>query len=282
MRSIRQGLVAFLAVGAVCAALFAAGCRPHRDHDDDDDHHHDDDDDVDLEDDGGHYSDDTAIPGYHFDMGGDVRNDGDDWSGSFVVRFYASENSTISSSDYFLGSDWLGSIAPGSWASADLSVSFPHSVPPGRYYVGWIIDADDDVDETDEGDNVVVRSGPSLLVEDEYEPNDEDWSAYHLGGPDTLYLIEAVISEDGDEDWFSFWQDDGFAINITLHSLPDDYELELYDDGGGLIASSSNGGLTTEFISEVATYTGYYYIRVQGWGAAHDEDDEYWLDVDLE
>ncbi len=288
MLRFKRGMQVFLATGAILIGVFAAGCRPHHHDDDDDDYHGGGGGggggsfDANLRDDGGHHDDSNAIPGYLYSIGGDVRNSGDDWSGGFWVDFYASENSTLTTSDWLIGSVYVGTIAPDSWANADLLVSFPGSIPPGEYYVGWIIDATDSVDETNESDNVVVLSGPSLVVGDDYEPNDSEFTAHYLGGPAELYQIDGTIGEDGDEDWFSFWQDDGFAIDIFLSSLPDDYELQLYADDGTLLDASSNAGTANESVFLIAPYTGLYYIRVQGWGTAHDAFDFYALDVDLE
>ncbi|MEK7468048.1 MAG: CARDB domain-containing protein [Planctomycetota bacterium] len=281
MNSFKTRVLAILVAG-LFAGLALSGCRPHRDHDDyDGGDHHDSHDDPNLHDDGGHHDDDTAVPGYLYSIGTDVENDGDDWSGGFWVDFYASENSSITTSDWKIGSVYVGSLWAGEWANADLLVSFP-DIPPGRYYVGAIIDATHVVSESNESDNIVVFSGPSLLVLDEFEPNDDDWQSHYLGGPDAFYALNATIHEDGDEDWFSFWQDNGFNVDVLLSGLPDDYDVEVYDDGGGLIDMSSNSGTAVDHVNFDAPYTGFYYIRIRGSGSDHDEDDTYALDVDLE
>ena len=289
-----------LACSTLFAALVLAGCEPH--------HHHsswdDDDDDFhwssggssggggsgggpsglpDLRDDGSsfQYYDASAIPGRFFSAGGDVRNDGSAGSGGFWVDFYASTNTLLTTSDFFIGSVYVGGIASGSYANADLLVAFP-SIPPGVYYVGWILDASNAVVESSESNNVVLIAGSALLVEDEFEPNDSSGSAEFLGGPATTYTLDATISTGSDEDWFSFTQDAGFTIDVLLSSLPDDYDLEIYADDGTLLDSSTSGGTTSESVTFFAPYTGFYFVRVVGFGSAHDETNTYSLDVNLE
>jgi len=111
------------------------------------------------------FSPTTVQPGQAFSAWCDVRNSGGSASGSFAVDFYASTNTTIRTVDYFLGRVNMSSIAPGDYASCDLNLaSFPSSVPPGTYYIGWIIDADDDVAESDEGNNVEYDHDQQLTV----------------------------------------------------------------------------------------------------------------------
>lgn len=263
-------------------SVAAAGCRDH-----DDDHHdgggggHDDD--VDLRDDGSwdQWADDTAIPGDRFEAGLDVRNVGDDDAGGFWVDFYLSDNSTITSSDRRIGSVYVGWLDEDEDTDVDLDVTFPDGIPPGRYYIGVIIDATDRIDETNESNNTVVFSGDMVVVEDEFEENDGLDDAYYLGSWGTTYTLEAVISTSGDTDWFAVWQSDGYSINIDLTSLPDDYDLLLVDDDGNLIADSTSGGTTAESIVHIATYTGMYYIVVVPDGSAADEDDTYLLEIEL-
>jgi len=133
----------------------------------------------------------------------------------------------------------------------------------------------------DDGDGYYHGDGGSRY-DDRYEPNDTQYLAYNLGGPNNFYAVNGAISWDSEEDWFTFWQDDGYDITLSLTNLPDDYELQLYDDDGHQLAVSSQPGLANELIFFVAPYSGRYYVRVQGWDTAHDEDRPYLLEVDLE
>ena len=98
-----------------------------------------------------------------------VRNGGDEDSGPFKVRFYASRDKTIAPHarrrDYFIGEAVISSIPAGAVADCDWNGPFPTGIEAGEYYVGWIIDADDVVREFDEANNTAYIESPKLIVE---------------------------------------------------------------------------------------------------------------------
>ena len=59
----------------------------------------------------------------------------------------------------------MSSISGGSYANCDWSGTFPSGVPAGDYYIGWIIDANGDVSETNESNNTAYKSGYQLTVQ---------------------------------------------------------------------------------------------------------------------
>jgi V8-like Glu-specific endopeptidase len=109
------------------------------------------------------FSPTTVTPGESFMSYCDVRNVGTASAGGFDVCFYASTNTTITTSDHLIGSVYLSSLSSFTWANADWSGSFP-SIPVGTYYVGWIIDCGGTVTEFDEGNNVAYIDSPQLTV----------------------------------------------------------------------------------------------------------------------
>ncbi|MBN2128922.1 MAG: PASTA domain-containing protein [Sedimentisphaerales bacterium] len=94
-----------------------------------------------------------------------VRNRGDATSGSFRVDFYASLDRTITSNDYSLGTYNLSSIPKGGASMFTWSGAFPASVPGGTYYVGWIIDAGNQVTETNENNNTAYKEAYQITVQ---------------------------------------------------------------------------------------------------------------------
>ena len=88
--------------------------------------------------------------------------------GDVSVRFYASPDTSITSSDYYLGHTeaFLGA---GGDAILTLSGTFPTGIPQGSYYVGWIIDPENSVDEADEGNNTAFKSTSKLSVVNEFQ-----------------------------------------------------------------------------------------------------------------
>ena len=81
------------------------------------------------------------------------------------MKFYVSANTTITSSDYYLGQKSMSGIPANSWGNCDLiNATVPSSTPGGSYYVGWIIDANSNVSESNEGNNKAYKTGYKLTV----------------------------------------------------------------------------------------------------------------------
>lgn len=102
-------------------------------------------------------------PGQTLTIQADVINGGNNPTGSgYRVRYYASENNVISPSDIYLGERIMGELAAGQTASIDRAVVIPQDLG-GYYYIGWIIDALNEVVEVNEGNNTVVMEGVHIL-----------------------------------------------------------------------------------------------------------------------
>ncbi len=97
-----------------------------------------------------------------FTISHQIRNKGTASSGGFYVYYYASTNNYISTSDYYIGYDYVSSIAAFSTASAGWTGTFPN-IPGGSYYIGWIIDRDNLITEFDEDNNVAYVT-PTVSV----------------------------------------------------------------------------------------------------------------------
>jgi hypothetical protein len=110
----------------------------------------------------------TIQGGQDLSISCDVRNGGTAYSGSFVVKFYASLDTSINTSDYYIGQKSMSGISAGDRADCDWSGSFPSSIPVGVYWVGWIIDADNNVLESDENNNTAYKQGYRLTVVQTY------------------------------------------------------------------------------------------------------------------
>ncbi|MFX0134922.1 MAG: S8 family serine peptidase [Candidatus Hodarchaeota archaeon] len=122
----------------------------------------------DLTDRGSSYSDftpNTVEAGVtSFNVWCDVENIGTEASGEFNITYYASLDTTITDSDYLIGIDTLSSIVSGDYADSSWSGTFPGGIPDGTYYIGWIIDSNDYVDESDENNNIFYETSYTLLI----------------------------------------------------------------------------------------------------------------------
>lgn len=111
-------------------------------------------------------------PGQSLEVRFLMENRGDGPTGGFEIAAYASVDAAIRNSDYLLF--WEGHLGmqPSSDRSAVLRGTFPTNIPAGTYYVGWIIDANGRVAESDETNNTAYKEGYQLTVlGDEPEPD---------------------------------------------------------------------------------------------------------------
>ncbi len=116
----------------------------------------------------------------------DVRNVGTAASGGFYVSYYASSNTTISTSDFLIGSAYVPSIAAFNWADSDWTGTFPGGLGDGSYWVGWIIDRTGLVTEFDEGNNTAYKTSYQLLV-DGTAPSNPTWASETHGAPNNIW-----------------------------------------------------------------------------------------------
>lgn len=100
----------------------------------------------------------------------------------YKVRFYASTDPVITATDRLIGTYQTPANHPGgAVANVGLNLEdFPATIPYGQYYLGWIIDGDDEVGEWDDrgSDNTVLYStGIKLNVvkaQLPFDSNDDD------------------------------------------------------------------------------------------------------------
>jgi hypothetical protein len=91
--------------------------------------------------------------------------------------------------------------------------------------------------------------------------------------------VKGLINPSGDVDFYRFVITTAGTITVTLGTLPADYDLRLYRNNSQ-VASSSNGGTTSETINYTAT-AGTYYARVVGFNGANNASNCYTLRVQL-
>lgn len=93
-----------------------------------------------------------------------IRNDGDADAGPFGVGFYLSTDTTITAADYYIGGEEHSGLGQGQSTVGSCSSASMHYPPTGTYYVGWIIDGPDRVDESNEDNNTAYKEGYQLTV----------------------------------------------------------------------------------------------------------------------
>jgi len=195
----------------------------------------------------------TVCSGQTFSMGLDVGRTGPIPAGTHKTSFYFSTDDNITDSDYLIG----GYESPGFGADFEtqsISVLFPESVPEGTYYLGCLIDAENEVGETDEANNAILFA-EQVTVEIKYELSvscsgsgsvsaDPDKALYDSGE-------EVELTALPDTGWqFDRWEGDlsgatnpatvlmNDNISITAVFVQTEYTLTLDVLGGGTVAAS--------------------------------------------
>jgi hypothetical protein len=107
----------------------------------------------------------AGVDGQVFTIWGILENGGAGASGPFQVRFYASVDDLILEGDHVLGTADVPSIAGGKTFSFSVKRYFPTQIPKGTYYIGWIIDPDNEIGEINKSNNMACKEGYRLVVE---------------------------------------------------------------------------------------------------------------------
>jgi M6 family metalloprotease-like protein len=106
-------------------------------------------------------------PGGTLGFQADARNQGTAASGAFVVKFYLSTDSVITTTDVFLGEKSMPSIAAAATTGIDeANFTIPETLALGTYYAGWIYDPDNTVAESNNANNVAVLASQPITVTD--------------------------------------------------------------------------------------------------------------------
>jgi len=94
-----------------------------------------------------------------------IRNLGTKIAISFTVSYFASTDTFFSSQDYLLGSDIVSSLSPTSSIESSWSGILPDNIPSGEYFIGWIIDVENNLDEFNENNNLNYESTSKLIID---------------------------------------------------------------------------------------------------------------------
>jgi len=83
----------------------------------------------------------------------DVQNMGTIPAEEVKTSFYLSKDNNVTTSDYLLGSIYVTNLEPMESDNADWIGTVPRNVPDGLYYMGWVNDPDNTIEEYNEDDN---------------------------------------------------------------------------------------------------------------------------------
>jgi bacillolysin len=114
---------------------------------------------------------------------------------------------------------------------------------------------------------------------DIYEPNNTSSAAKNAVVNTTM---NGLIDTGTDADWFKFTNTSTASrFRVSLTSLPDDFDLLVYNTAGQTVTYSGNAGTTDEVAVYNTTTVGTYYIKIQNYNGNYHATDCYDLKVEL-
>lgn len=105
-----------------------------------------------------------VIAGHNINLSAVIANTGTAPTGNFAIaEIRLSNNMTLSDADELLSDPFIASISPGATSNLYQTLTIDASTPAGTYYIFINVDATDEVDETNENDNVTYISIEVIL-----------------------------------------------------------------------------------------------------------------------
>ncbi len=196
-------------------------------------------------------NDSRPTAGASFTLSVTVRNQGTGSSGSTILRYYRSSDSTITTGDAEEGTDSVGSLNPS--GSSDESISLTAPDTPGTYYYGACVDTVSDEYDTSNNCSAAVTvmasapAAPDLVVD---TPTVSD-SNPEAGGSFTLSV---TVRNDGTESTGSttlrYYRSTDSAITTG--------DTELGTDSVGALGASASSNQSIALIAPSDPGTYYY------------------------
>ena len=208
-----------------------------------------------------------------------VENIGNITPSNVRLNIYLTSNTIVSTADYLIGTIAFDTL-PTWWDTTGTVFTVPATVPVGTYYIGGIITYNfTTTDAITYNNSWVLDANRQIAVlpcTDAYEPNDTIGAAYGFLASGTV--LSGKICLGTDEDWFE--------VNVTTPGTVSfgmtppsgrDYDLQLYNPSGTLVATSAGGVSVSESINYQTSTLGTYYARVYGFNGGFDVDNYYTL-----
>ncbi|MBH8551586.1 S8 family serine peptidase [Nostocaceae cyanobacterium CENA357] len=192
----------------------------------------------------------SASVGSTIQLSYQIKNQGSGSAGSSSTYFYLSKDNVLSSTDIYLGSDYINSIAAGVSRAETASLNIGSSIAAGSYYLLYQADGYKDVAESSEGNNVIARAititatgKPDLVIQNASAPT-------KVGIGTTIQLSYQVKNQgNSNADYSSTY----FYISKDKNVSNDDVYL-----GSDYVSSLAVSGVSSESTSF------YFYSKIAG------------------
>ena len=101
---------------------------------------------------------DSYAPGDYLYINCEVVNIGNATTvNTSTLGYYLSTDNIFDPDDYLLGTDYVGNISSGSYSYESISLNLPTDLQDESYYILFVADIYDDMDESDEGNNLAFE-----------------------------------------------------------------------------------------------------------------------------
>lgn len=203
-------------------------------------------------------SDGSVAPGEQVDVSWERRNAGASASGVFDIGVYLSADQTFDSGNDELLLGWEAPDWPGgqAWGPISTPVDIPQATAAGQWYLIVVLDVNQEVDETEEGNNLCAIS---LMVESG-------------GGPEpVLYLIPAGASATGfnNSDWrtqVSIANATQSSRTATIHYVPDGTAWPGQVLSGPFQVLAMSSYFVDDLLAAMRPTTGLLYVELDAAG----------------
>jgi len=202
----------------------------------------------------------TYVPGDPILVVNRIKNVGTTSSDSYFVDFYASTNTTISPSDYYIGWVSRSSLAAGDEHYYFSTGSLPSNIPFGSYYIGIIVSCSNDIwPGNDTGyDSSPITVGP-------FSSGNADISVQSVNAVNGTYhsgdeiVIGSLLENEGSDSSESFTVD--FYASEDRKISTEDYNIGSSVWSGLSVGESFASDTTARFPSNIPS--GDYYIGMK-------------------
>jgi len=199
-----------------------------------------------------------------------IKNVGTGSAGGFTVKFYVSQYAAVTASDRYLGESQTSSLNAGSSVTVRVTFECPAVTPcDAGWYIGCIVDADDEVMEANEGNNtcttrVTIGCVPPGNIRAEYYNNADFTSLAMTRQENTINYDWGTGSPDSkvDADTFSVrWMADLIAPASELFTFltRSDDGVRLWLDGALVIDNWTDHDATEDASCPIQLAAGQRY-----------------------
>jgi len=207
--------------------------------------------------------------GFQFPLTLNAFNAGYSDAGDTFADIYLTSNGDDVASGIYIGSYDFGYLGTYTYTVQTPNITVPMTVPPGTYFVGYLLGAANSQYGTDRNDVVIeAQTMTTYCNNDSYEPDNTSSQASNLG---TGGVQNHTLCAQSDQDWVSFNVPLNSAATITTEGFTGgDTTMTLYDHNLNQIDFNDDNGV--DFYSTInrtcATNPlapGTYYIQIQSY-----------------